>query len=63
MQVVMVCGCSATWSGFLIVPPEFPNDRDSGCERADKRETDREYWQHGDFARAIRSTKTVNADV
>jgi hypothetical protein len=50
-------------SGFLIVSPKFPNHRDSGCDRADKRETDREYWQHGDFARAIRSTKTVNAVV
>jgi hypothetical protein len=50
-------------SGFLIVSPKFPNHRDSGCDRADKRETDRDYWQHGNFARAIPSTKTVNADV
>jgi hypothetical protein len=50
-------------SGFLIVSPKFPNHRDSGRNRADKRETDRQYWQHGDVARAISSTKTVNADV
>jgi hypothetical protein len=34
-------------SGFLIVPPKFPNHRDSRGDGADQRETDRDYWQHG----------------
>jgi hypothetical protein len=55
------CGAAAN-SGFLIVATEFPNHRDGGCDCADKRETDGEYWQHGDFARAISGTKTVNAE-
>lgn len=50
-------------SRFLIVSTKFPNHRDSGGDRADQRETDREDWQHGDFARAISSTKIVNVDV
>jgi hypothetical protein len=33
-------------SRFLIVSPKFPNHRDSGCDRTDKRESDREYWHH-----------------
>ena len=59
----LICGELRPSSGFLIVPPKFPNHRDGGCDGADKRESDREYWQHGDFARAISSTKTVNAEV
>lgn len=36
----------AGWSRFLIVSPKLSNHRNSGGNRADKRETDREYGQH-----------------